>query len=392
MSSTVLHVLFDSRRGGCETNALTLMQGLPNVRHEAAVFGANGPMCEAWRKAGANVTLLSRGQHSVFRVASNTRKLHKALQPTSVICWHGMVKLPQVLRGLRRHQGPVVVHGGNPAHNMKQSLDLQYQLMSVVLSPSQSNVVYACCSHFVADSFQESGYLRRFPKTVIYNGVQPCSVIAHQCMPYQPNVSFVIGMTARLSRIKDHESLIRAMSIVAQSIPEARLELAGDGELRESLQALVTELGLTDRVRFLGDVSDVYATMSHWDVFAYATTDQEGLGNALAEAMTLGLPCVVTDVGPMKEFQSTENDAILLVPKSSANALASAIIDLVKDQDQRIRLSNGAMRRAEQAFSLKSFTKHYAQLLGVEHEPETASRRLSGGVEERKSSGLLPRE
>ena len=57
-----------------------------------------------------------------------------------------------------------------------------------------------------------------------------------------------------------------------------------------------------DAVRFLGEVGDVYGQMARWDLFAYATTANEGLGNAVAEAMMFGLPCVVTDVGPMREF------------------------------------------------------------------------------------------
>ncbi len=128
----------------------------------------------------------------------------------------------------------------------------------------------------------------------------------HEPRTYDPSVPFVIGMTARLSRIKDHATLLRAFALVAKQFPNVRLELAGDGTLRPSLESLCQELQVGDRTTFLGDIRDVYGAMSGWDLFAYATTEREGLGNAVSEAMAFGLPCIVTDVGPMKEFAVTD--------------------------------------------------------------------------------------
>ncbi len=65
---------------------------------------------------------------------------------------------------------------------------------------------------------------------------------------------FWLGMTARLCKIKDHATLLRAFRTVLGRFPNCRLELAGDGELRLSLEALARELGVFDSVKFLGDV------------------------------------------------------------------------------------------------------------------------------------------
>ncbi len=70
--------------------------------------------------------------------------------------------------------------------------------------------------------------------------------------------------------------------------------------------------------------------MHRWDLFAYATTDREGLGNAVSEAMAFGLPCILSDVGPMREFVGPDN-AARLFRQSSDTELAEAIISLVGD-------------------------------------------------------------
>ncbi len=142
--------------------------------------------------------------------------------------------------------------------------------------------------------------------------------------------------------------------------PAARLELAGDGDRREELEQLAGDLGIARAVRFLGMVSDVYAVMQHWDIFAYATTDREGLGNALAEAMMLGLPCIVTDGGPMREVGAT---AARFVPPADDAAMAEEIVAAAGNRTLRQSLSCAAQTRAQTGFSPSVFSERHLSLL-----------------------------
>jgi glycosyltransferase involved in cell wall biosynthesis len=149
---------------------------------------------------------------------------------------------------------------------------------------------------------------------------------------------------------------------VLKTWPSARLELAGDGDQRIALEQLARDLGIVEQVKFLGMVPDVYAVMQHWDVFAYATTEREGLGNALTEAMMLGLPCMATDVGPIREVAGSPT-TIRLVPPHNGPDLASAINETICDMDLRRKLGAAASSRALQEFSKEVFARRHAGLL-----------------------------
>jgi hypothetical protein len=107
------------------------------------------------------------------------------------------------------------------------------------------------------------------------------------------------------------------------AFPQARLELAGSGPTEPALRTLASELGIADAVVLLGQVSDVYGVMTRWDLFAFTATEREGLGNAVVEAMMLGLPCTVTDVASMRE--ACGGSGALLVPPGNPVALADAL-------------------------------------------------------------------
>ena len=197
----------------------------------------------------------------------------------------------------------------------------------------------------------------------IYNGIELPKNPTHRPKAYDPDRPFVIGMTARLSSIKDHSTLLRAFALVAKRLPNVRLELAGDGELRQQLESLARELSIVDGVSFLGDVGDIYGAMGHWDLFAYATTEREGLGNAVSEAMALGLPCVVTDVGPMREFQEG-GGTIQLVRAQHPSSMADSIISLMYDLLARKRLSLAGHSFAHSRFNSGTFSGKYAAAFG----------------------------
>jgi glycosyltransferase involved in cell wall biosynthesis len=247
---------------------------------------------------------------------------------------------------------------------MPRRIDLQYELLGMMYPPRGPLPTYVCCSQYVADSFESSRYLRRFPRQVVPNGVKLPPESFYATRAIAPGRPPVIGMVARLNSIKDQATLVRAMAIVRKQFADAELELVGDGDERRALERLVGDLGLGAAVRFAGDVADVYRRMTEWDLFAYATTEREGLGNAVAEAMMFGLPCIVTDVGPMREFVGA-GDAVRLVKAADPAAMATAICDLIVDVDARAALSASGQRHAMACFHPAEFARRYAEILGL---------------------------
>lgn len=360
MKKKIVHILTGMCRGGCEGNALCLIANAQDHEHEVLVLGGGGEMSEEFVKAGANILYLSPTLNP-WKFSAQIRKKAAEINPDGVIVWHGMVMLPIILHALR-HQGiRVMVHGGNPAYSMPWWVDLRYFFLETLLG-ERAAATYVCCSRYVADSFRLSRYLRRFPTVVVPNGVKSLNVLPHEPRHIQGESTAIIGMVARLDEIKDHVTLLKAFALVLQKHPKIVLELAGEGRQRASLEALASELGITDKVSFLGLVEDIYPRIKSWDVFAYATTAQEGLGNALAEAMMVGLPCVATDVGPVRELAG-EPPAIALATPADASALASSILHLLEDTGERRRFGAAGRERALSAFSQNVYAQGYLKLL-----------------------------
>ena len=187
--------------------------------------------------------------------------------------------------------------------------------------------------------------------------------------------TITVGMLARLDTIKDHAGLLRAFVLLRQRVPNARLEFAGDGDQRASLEQLAIELGVAGAVEFLGTVRDVYGLLPRWDLFAYATTRDEGFGIALAEALMCGLPSVVTDVGPVREVCGAPDEAaVVYVEPHDPAALAGALAGLIADLPRRRALGAAARHRAVTQLSAEVFTRRYEQILDHERQRQLPLR------------------
>ncbi|MCW0220734.1 MAG: glycosyltransferase [Prosthecobacter sp.] len=361
MKKKVLHILAGLDRGGCEGNALCLILQAREYDHHGLILGVEGEMSAEFVSAGTELRYLNKPSKFPWKLSALIQEQVADIAPDGVIIWHGMVMLPQTLHALSDTGVPILVHGGNPAHSMPLSVDVRYLLLEKVLG-KRASALYVCCSRHVADSFRESRYLRRFPRAVVPNGVKDVLVHSMNEKQFDCSKKLVIGMVARLDEIKDHMTLLRAFKIVLKSHPQVQLELVGDGVLRASLEAMAKELGITETTRFWGQVAEPYVVMRDWDLFVYATTEKEGLGNALAEAMMMGIACVATNIGPISELVG-DPPAALLVPPRDPEAMAAGIIELLQHPDMQHTLSTAGQERARAEFSASIFAQRYLELL-----------------------------
>lgn len=118
-------------------------------------------------------------------------------------------------------------------------------------------------------------------------------------------------MIARLDKIKDQETLIKAYSKLKN---KCNLFLVGDGQKRKRLEQLSIELDLDPKKIFLGSRLDIPKLLSLADIFAFSTTEDEGFGIVLIEAMAAGLPIIATDVSACREVLDDGNAGILVPP------------------------------------------------------------------------------
>jgi len=199
--------------------------------------------------------------------------------------------------------------------------------------------------------------IRRERTAVIPNGVSmpPSSGLAARG-DRPPTIVCV----ASLSPKKGHALLLDAFTLVRQAIPAARLHLVGAGALRERLEWRAREMGLDEAVRFLGHREDIDAILAEADV-AVLTSVEEGMPNAILEAMARGLPAVATDVGGNREVID-DGTTGLLAPAGDKEAVAKALVRLLTDHDLRRRMGEAGRDRAAERFGLAAMLDAYMRL------------------------------
>jgi glycosyltransferase involved in cell wall biosynthesis len=173
-----------------------------------------------------------------------------------------------------------------------------------------------------------------------------------------PSRRYVVCI-ARFHPVKDHRTLLTAFARVAAVRPDVDLLLAGDGPLRESLQATARELGITGRVRFLGVRDDVPDLLCASDVFAL-TSVSEAASITLLEAMACGRPVVVTDVGGNPDIVRHGVDG-LLAPRGDSQAIADAVLSLLEHPELAAAMGCSGRSRVEATYRLENTIGKYAE-------------------------------
>jgi L-malate glycosyltransferase len=169
-----------------------------------------------------------------------------------------------------------------------------------------------------------------------------------------------VTTVARFHPVKDHRTLLRAFATVARARTDADLLLVGDGELRHDLERLASELGIGERVRFLGVRDDVAQLLLASDVFTL-TSLSEAASITLLEAMACGLPVVVTAVGGNPEIVRDGIDG-LLAPRSDAPSITTALLRLLDDTAFADRLGQSGAERVKASFQLDTTIRRYYEL------------------------------
>ena len=165
-----------------------------------------------------------------------------------------------------------------------------------------------------------------------------------------PPGAVLIGIVATLRSWKGHRFLLEAFAGMARE--DCLLVIVGDGPQRANIEAQAAQLKLGERMRLAGDQTDVLPWMQALDVFALPSYANEGVPQALVQAMLCGLPCVTTDIGSIGEVALHERTALVCPPRD-AGALRQALARLVESPALRRSLGGAARLHCESRFALE---------------------------------------
>ena len=206
---------------------------------------------------------------------------------------------------------------------------LQYLLIGIV-SLFVARVTFLSPS--IADAY---AIVAKRKKIVIPNPVAPASC---QAAPANGSAGKIILNVGRLVDFKDHRTLIQAFARLAPDFPEWTLRILGEGELRETLERLVEDLGLDDRVQMPGATGRIGAEYGAAKIFAIASI-YEGFGLVTAEASSHGLPCIgFVDCPGTNDIITDGENGILVSTDDRVGNLAQGLRQMMTDGALRERM------------------------------------------------------
>ena len=175
---------------------------------------------------------------------------------------------------------------------------------------------------------------------------------------------FAVGTITRLHDSKGNEYLIEAAAKVVAAHPRVRFFLAGEGPLREALEAHANTLGLGDRFVFLGFQKDVAKTLSAFDLSVFPSL-WEGTPLTAFEALAMGKAIVSTDADGLLDILERDVTA-WIVPRRDGTALASAIGHAITHPDERAAMA-GRARQAGRQYDIAMFVRKMERLYTLLH-------------------------
>ena len=329
-----------------------------------------GPVGEKIQALGIEVRALGmrRGAPNPLVVLRLTRWLRKA-EPDVIQTWMYHADLIGGLAAKMAGGLPVVwgIHHSN--------LDPQGNKLTTIWTARACSHLsrrlprrIVCCSEASLRVHRSLGYARD-KMVVIPNGFDVITFRPDTAMrrPVRaelgiPEDTLLIGMFARFHAQKDHRNFVEAAALLHAHHPDIHFLLCGDGITWENrvLSGWIVTAGIHEHCHLLGPREDIPRLAAALDIAASSSSFGEGFPNVVGEAMSCGVPCVVTDVGDSDRIVGTTGR---IVAAKDPEALAMAWTEMIGlGEEGRRRLGVAARKRVMDHFELSKIVKKYEAL------------------------------
>jgi glycosyltransferase involved in cell wall biosynthesis len=319
---------------------------------------------------------------TIYKTPVDNHNIHHATnQELLRYSWRGLLKSRELLK--QHHYDLSFAFAGVPAGAISYALKLSHNLPYLVSLQgadipgfeARYNYLYPFLKPVLRRIWRDAGVVTAISKEhqrlahqtmpaldipIIYNGVNT--------QTFQPFANFRQALevnllcVGRLIERKGQHHLLRAFAdLCTSSDRPLRLILAGTGDAEKALQQLAADLGVAERVNFIGFVArnDMQTIYPQADIFVLPSQN-EGMSIALLEAMASGLPVVVTDTGGTAELVQEGLNGYI-VPWADVSKLTEALTKLVVNQEIRQRMGHES-RRIAARFSWPAITRAYLEL------------------------------
>lgn len=342
--------------GGAETMCENLTYALQKMGHQVTVvslYAERTPISRRMEEAGVKIRYLDKKLGLDLSMVPKLRKIMAEEKPDAVHTHLDVIKY--VVAAARLAGVKNCVHTVHNVADKEAEGTLQKIINKTYFSLGWSTPV--ALSPQVQKSICDFYGLKPDRVPVIYNGID-----LSRCIPkesYEASKPVTLVHVGRFNEQKNHAGLLRAFRLLLSEHPNCYLNLLGDGELMPQVKALAQELGISERISFLGSQSNVYPYLRDADIFVLPS-DYEGMPMTIIEAMGTGLPIVATQVGGVPDM--IENGKSGLLTACDEAEVARAMARLVSDEELRENLGRKAKeesKRFSAAYMAEEYCKSY---------------------------------
>lgn len=365
---TVLHIITGLDTGGAETALLRLIIGSMHgqYRHQVVTLTAGGAMLPAFLKAGIQVRQMDLRREPISGFLRLLRMMRKS-RPDIVQTWMYHADLIGGLAARLSGNRNVIwgIRTTGIAHGSRATAVVRWAC--AWLSSWVPHTIVC-----VADASRRAHVDRGYDgarMVVVHNGFNLSGMPAADAAALRMQCGFddthvVVGNLGRFDLDKDLENFVKAAGILAPDYPELRFMMVGyrsDAE-RTQLERWIARTGHAGRFALLRERSDAANCLAAMNLFCLSSRN-EGFPNVVGEAMAVGVPCVVTDVG---DTALLVGDTGIVVPKEDPVALATGLRRLLEmtPQERRALGWRGSERVREQ-FTVRHAQERFETLYGA---------------------------
>lgn len=353
----IVHIVYSLKIGGLERVLVNCINGLPrDLKHSIICLTEHSKEFASLLPANVNIIDLHKSDGKGLGLHKRVYKLIQQHSPDVVHTYNLAAFEMQFVAWLNRV--PIRIHAehGRDIYD-PTGANVKYRILRKVLSFFTHHIVSV--SSELHDWLKNDIKISQKKLTLIRNGICTETFKPSQ----KQSEEFVFGHVGRLSPIKNQGLLLQAFNYARNKDSgfkgSARLKIVGDGECMQSLTHSREHLGLEGSVQFTGAKMDILAQYHSFDAFVMSSL-AEGIPMTLLEAMSCGLPAIITTVGGMTEVV---NDTVgYSVDSESVEQLGGAMLSMFNNKKTTQTMGEHARARVIEQFSQTNMINAYANL------------------------------
>jgi len=362
----ILQILPELNVGGVETGTVDFAKFLVQHKHYSVIVSNGGALVKDVKAAGTKHHILPVHKKSLWHMWKNIKPLRAIIEKENIDIVHARSRVPAWIAyfACRKTKAAFIstCHGYYKNRILSQIMGWS----KLVIVPSK------VIGRHMIDHFKVSSKsIRCIPRSVDLEKFPIKNKNVMEISKGYKASQATITMIGRITPLKGHTYFLEAMAKVIRVMPQVKIWIVGvapQGKeyYKDKLEALVARLGIKNHVEFLGNRSDIAQILSKTDVLVMSSVMPESFGRVILEAQASGVAVVATKVGGVVDIIDHNQTGLLVMPKDT-EAMAKAVMLLLKDKALCQKLILAAQRKLKENFSLSTMAERtlevYEELL-----------------------------